>query len=123
MSGNPRTDRVQMTINLRIVGGFVAAKIPPQEKAGNQQHHNSNDQEHAEARIARLKLPPLHVALTERGRAMLLRRPCRGRAFLSFGFGCHIYLLSRYCFTPCSANPMERASKILATLCAYKLLM
>src|SRR5215475_14380034 len=65
-------DRIQVPIHLGVVGRFVTVEIAPQEEQSNQQDHKAYDEEHAQARAARLKLPPSQVPFPERGSSVFL---------------------------------------------------
>src|SRR5262245_33705609 len=45
MTANARTDRVQVRVNLRVVGGFVAGEVSPGSKATRDKHERSEEQQ------------------------------------------------------------------------------
>ena len=103
---------VQVGVNLRVVGGLVAAQVAPEKKAGHQQHNPAHDQGQAKAGIAGGLLPAEVLVRSRQGRMFAgfnCRRVVHGRRLLSVPY----YLLFRYCRTPCSAYPMARTSSSL----------
>ena len=115
VSGDTRADGVQVAINLRVVGGLVAAQVAPEKEAGHQQHNSAHDQGQAKAGIAGGLLP-----------AEIFLRSRQGRMFASFNFRrfghgrrCglfHITCSSDIACTPCSAYPMARTSSSLGKI-------
>ena len=91
MSGHPGADRVQVPINLRVVGGFVAAQVAPQKEAGHQQHNSAHDQGQAKAGIAGGLLPAQVPVRSRQGRMFAgfnCRRVVHGRRGCRFHITC-----------------------------------
>ena len=63
VSANPRAQRIQMPIDLRVVGGFVTVEIPPEKEAGNQKDNRSDDDKHPQPWTPRAKFLPLQVTV------------------------------------------------------------
>src|SRR5580704_18929944 len=79
MTRDAGADRVQMAVNLGVVGVFIAREVAPQEKASHQQYHDSYDEKHAESRVTRLKALPAEISVRRWQRARLICRPLRLR--------------------------------------------
>src|ERR1700745_3905434 len=104
MAGNAGADRVQVAIDLGIVGRFIAREISPQKESCHQQHNGSNDYGYTEPRIAGRQSPPAKVSL--RGRQGSAPPDLIGRPLVYWG-------LSRALHVTCSSgialHPLPRS--------------
>jgi hypothetical protein len=66
MAGNSRADRVDMTIDLGIIGRFIAGHVAVNEKTHHKQNDDSDHHANAEAGALRTGRPRVKISLTRR---------------------------------------------------------
>src|SRR6185369_14012195 len=84
VSANPRAERIQMPVDLRIVGGLVTVEIAPEKEAGDENYDHPDDYEHPQPGTARAEFLPLQVTVGQGWTASLVS--FRG---MSLSWFCH----------------------------------